>query len=41
LGIGIRQWMALSKWNKKYQKYKGLQKKMDKEIGDKDNSIDY
>lgn len=40
LGIGIRQWIVLSKWNKKYQKYKELQKKIDKEIGDKDNSID-
>ena len=40
LRIGIRQWMVLSNWNKKYQKYKELQKKIDKEIGDKDNSID-
>jgi hypothetical protein len=40
LGIGIRQWIVLSNWNKKYQKYKELQKKIDKEMGDKDNSID-
>jgi hypothetical protein len=41
LGIGIRQWIVLSKWNKKYQKYKELQKKIDKEIGDKnDDSFD-
>jgi hypothetical protein len=40
LGVGIRQWIVLSKWNKKYQKYKELQKKIDEEIGDKDNSID-
>jgi len=32
--------MVLSNWNKKYQKYKELQKKIDKEMGDKDNSID-
>ena len=32
--------MVLSKWNKKYQKYKELQKKIVKEIGSKDNSID-
>ena len=40
LGIGLRQWMVLSKWDKKYQKYKELQKKIVKEIGGKDNSID-
>jgi hypothetical protein len=40
LGIGIRQWIVLSNWNKKYQKYKELQKKIDKEIGDNDSSID-
>ncbi len=40
LGIGIRQWLVLSKWNKKYQRYKELQKKIDEEIGDKHNSID-
>lgn len=40
LGIGLRQWMVLSKWDKKYQKYKELQKKIVKEIGGKDHSID-
>ena len=37
LGIGIRQWIILSKWNKKYQKYKELQKKIDEKI---DNNED-
>src|SRR4051812_3808496 len=40
LGIGIRQWIASQIGTKKYQKYKELQKKIDKEIGDNDNSID-
>src|SRR6266498_1962236 len=29
LGIGIRQWFVLSKWTKKYERYKELQKKID------------
>jgi hypothetical protein len=29
LGIGIRQWFVLSKWDKKYKKYKELQKQID------------
>jgi hypothetical protein len=32
LGVGIRQWIVLSKWNKRYQKYKELQKKIDEEM---------
>ena len=39
LGIGIRQWIILSKWNKKYQKYKELQKKIDEKIDNEDDSI--
>src|SRR2546423_7843251 len=27
LGIGIRQWFVLSKWTKRYERYKQLQKK--------------
>jgi hypothetical protein len=38
LGIGIRQWIVLSKWNKRYQRYKELQKKIDKEMEDMDDS---
>ena len=37
LGIGIRQWIVLSKWSRKYQKYKELQKKIDEKIDDEDS----
>lgn len=37
LGIGIRQWILLSKWSRKYQRYKELQKKIDEKI---DNDSD-
>jgi len=36
LGIGIRQWFVLSKWDKKYKKYKEMQKKIDEKL-DKDS----
>ena len=38
LGVGIRQWIILSKWSKRYQRYKELQKKIDEEIDDEDDS---
>ncbi|MDR4489633.1 MAG: hypothetical protein R2685_01860 [Candidatus Nitrosocosmicus sp.] len=34
LGIGIRQWLVLSKWDKKYKKYKELQRKVDEKLDD-------
>jgi len=37
LGIGIRQWIVLSKWSRKYQRYKELQKKIDEKIDDEDS----
>ena len=37
LGIGIRQWFLLSKWTTKYEIYKELQKKVDKELDYDDN----
>ena len=37
LGIGIRQWFVLSKWTKKYERYKELQKKIDEKLSDDDN----
>jgi len=42
LGIGIRQWLVLSKWTKKYNRYKELQEKIDKELADeqKDDECD-
>jgi hypothetical protein len=40
LGIGIRQWIVFSKWNRKYQEFNSLQKKvedsLDFEKGDKE-----
>lgn len=36
LGIGIRQWFVLSKWTKKYERYKELQRKVDEKL-DYDN----
>jgi hypothetical protein len=38
-GIGIRQWFVLSKWTKKYERYKELQKKIDEKL-DYDNADD-
>jgi len=38
LGIGIRQWILLSKWSRKYQRYKELQKKIDEKF-DNDNDL--
>jgi hypothetical protein len=38
LGIGIRQWFVLSKWTKKYERYKELQKKIDDKLSDNDNA---
>ena len=34
LGIGIRQWFVLSKWSKKYERYKELQKMVDEKLED-------
>ena len=39
LGIGIRQWFVLSKWDKKYKKYKEMQRKIDEKL-DKDDEKD-
>lgn len=36
LGVGIRQWLVLNKWTKKYEHYKELQKKLDEKLGDED-----
>jgi hypothetical protein len=33
LGVGIRQWFILSKWTKKYERYKELQRKVDEKLG--------
>ncbi len=34
LGIGIRQWRVLSKWDKKYQQFKEKQKEIDEKFED-------
>ena len=34
LGIGIRQWIVLSKWDKKYQRFKVKQADIDKKLSD-------
>ncbi|WP_148685882.1 hypothetical protein [Candidatus Nitrosocosmicus hydrocola] len=38
LGIGIRQWFVLSKWDKKYKKYKEMQKKIDEKLDKEDDN---
>jgi len=32
LGIGIWQWFVLSKWTKRYERYKELQKSIDEKL---------
>ncbi|MDH3276719.1 MAG: hypothetical protein OEL77_01555 [Nitrosopumilus sp.] len=32
LGIGIKQWLSLSKWDKKYQKFRERQESVDKKL---------
>jgi hypothetical protein len=32
IGIGVRQWLVLSKWTKKYKSYKELQKKIERQL---------
>ncbi|MGN6628434.1 MAG: hypothetical protein ACTHKJ_00985, partial [Candidatus Nitrosocosmicus sp.] len=39
LGVGIRQWIILSKWSRKYQRYKELKKKIDEKIDDEEDSV--
>ena len=34
LGIGIRQWVVLSRWDKKYRNFKAKQKEIDKKFED-------
>ncbi|WP_420545508.1 hypothetical protein [Nitrosopumilus sp.] len=40
LGIGIRQWTILSKWDKKYQKFKKQQEDIDRKLDDDDAGSD-
>ena len=34
LGVGIRQWIVLTKWDKKYQKFKHRQEEIDKKLSE-------
>jgi len=34
LGVGIRQWIVISQWDKKYQQFKEQQKEIDKKFQD-------
>jgi hypothetical protein len=36
LGIGIWQWFVLSKWTKRYERYKELQKSIDEKLSNED-----
>ena len=40
LGIGIRQWFVLSKWDKKYKQFKENQKEIDKKFEDDSDDED-
>lgn len=35
IGLGIRQWLILNRWTRKYELYRELQKKLDEKLGDK------
>ncbi len=37
LGVGIWQWFVLSKWSKKYERYKELQRKVDEKLDEDTN----
>ena len=39
LGIGIRQWVVLSKWDKKYLQFKKNQEAIDKEFEDDSSDV--
>ena len=40
LGIGIRQWFVLSKWSKKYERYKELQRRIDAKLDYGNNHVE-
>lgn len=40
LAVGIRQWVVLSKWDKKYKKFKKDQEDIDKKLEDDSNDDD-
>ncbi len=38
LAVGIRQWLILNKWSKKYETYRELQRKIDEKLSDEKNN---
>jgi hypothetical protein len=38
LAVGIRQWLILNKWSKKYETYRELQRKIDEKLADEKNN---
>lgn len=40
LGVGIRQWIVLTKWDKKYQKFKHRQEEIDKKLSENEEEND-
>ena len=32
MGVGIRQWIVFSRWKRKYQEFKALQKKVEESL---------
>ncbi|HZW55951.1 MAG TPA: hypothetical protein VFF30_06650 [Nitrososphaerales archaeon] len=32
IAVGVRQWLVLSKWTKKYKSYKAMQKRIDEKL---------
>jgi hypothetical protein len=38
LAVGIRQWLILNKWTKKYETYRELQRKIDEKLADEKNN---
>jgi hypothetical protein len=38
LGFGIRQWYVLSKWTRRYERYKELQRKLGQKLDYDDES---
>ncbi|WP_428324616.1 SHOCT domain-containing protein [Nitrosopumilus sp.] len=40
LGVGIRQWIILSKWDKRYKQFKAQQEEIDKEFEEDEDKDD-
>ncbi|HSB56375.1 MAG TPA: hypothetical protein VLD38_01005 [Nitrosopumilaceae archaeon] len=40
VGIGIKQYISISKWSKRYEKYKKLKDDIDKKLGDENSKND-